>query len=107
MVGVVSSRMMPFGLGQVIRRPMQRPGKRRYSVSRLPEHEVRKRLAQDVQRALHKHKVFAEELGDTASFLAQVLGAMISIFPVADRAAAIDDLRPGIERGIVMGVPEE
>ncbi|TAM44314.1 MAG: hypothetical protein EPN53_16690 [Acidobacteria bacterium] len=76
-------------------------------MSKLPEHEVRKRLAREVEKALHKHTVSAEDLGDTASFLAQTLGAMISIFPVSDQAAAIDDLRPDIEHGIAMGVPEE
>jgi hypothetical protein len=73
----------------------------------LSEDQVRKRLASSVQKALHKHKVSAEDLGETARFLAQVLGAMISIFPVADRPSAIGDLRSDIEYGIANGVPED
>ena len=76
-------------------------------MAKLSEDQVRKRVANEVQAALQKHKVSADDLGETVTFLAQILGAMISIFPVADRAEAIEDLRPTIEYGIANGVPED
>lgn len=69
---------------------------------------MRRKLTERVQRALRRHEVTPETLGETASFLAGVLGGMIgTVFPPEQHGEQIEALRKDIEYGIEHGVPEE
>jgi hypothetical protein len=72
------------------------------------EMAMRKGLAMSVQKALRKHRVDPDNLGETASFLANILGGMIGvIFPQNRHEKEVQSLKGDIEYGIEMGVPEE
>jgi hypothetical protein len=69
---------------------------------------MRRKLATRVQTALRNHKVNPETLGDTASFLAGVLGGLIgAICPEEQYDKQIEDLRESIVYGIENSVPDE
>ena len=60
------------------------------------EMAMRKALANSVQKALRKHQVDPKNLGQTASFLANVLGGMIGVvFPQNQHEKEVQSLKGG------------
>jgi hypothetical protein len=71
------------------------------------EYDLRKELAASVQKALIRHKVNPEQMGETMRFLGLVLGGMIAkIYPPDEHDIAVNSFVKEIKKGIEKGLPE-